>query len=459
MRAKLIYNIQFNMAKKLLISLLLVFQCFLISCDWFIPDFADEDPLSIDSPIANVEYIFRSSPSTDGEVRVTGLDESVVGESTLVATNSTTEATVQATADSNGAFQFEIAASVGDTVTIEFDYSGVIDSFSFTASLSDPVPLDLEQTDLAVFATQNKTFVTVKGSETTSLVEIDLTERQVSQTYALTEVETGTVLTDLAMIEVFESSQLALIMDKTQLKFYILDLTSMTVKSSPIAITGNFATIASQNEVTMRASFNGVAETETLIRSTLSNLMALYNSAISTLPDANTPLVLDGQISAETTQLLIMATVGGNGFLFNIEMQNDTLGINSQTSLAFPFSTVAGLGLYNNRANAFIGDQTDLTGSGTLSRNVYVCDLTTMSISSTLTVDGTPRDIVMNSTYSDAYITLNTTHQVVKIETSSLTQTQTYDTGPNPTRLAISTSNDIVTPLNQADTTVSLIEL
>lgn len=457
---KLVYNdMKLMKIKKLLIIFLLALNCLSSACDLFIPDFADEDPLSIDSPIANVEYIFRSSPSTDGEVRVTGLDGSVVGDSTMVATNSTTNATVQATADSNGAFQFEIAASVGDTVIIEFDYSGVTDSFSFTASLSDPVPLDLEQTDLAVFATQNKTLVTVRGSSITSLVEINLTQRQVSNTYALTEAETGTPLTDLSMIEIFESSQLALIMDKTQLKFYILDLTTMTVKASPIAITGNFATIAAQNEVTMRASFNGVAETEALIRSTISNLMATYNSAISTTPDANTPLVLDGQISVDTTQLFIMATVGGNGILFNVEMQNSTLSINSQTSLVFPFSTVAGLGLYNSRANALIGDQTDLTGTGTLSRNVYVCDLTTMSISSTFTVEGTPRDIVMNSTQSDAYITLNTTHQVVKIETSSLTQTQTYDTGPNPTRLAIGASDDIVTPLNQADTTVSLIEL
>lgn len=57
------------------------------------------------------------------------------------------------------------------------------------------------------------------------------------------------------------------------------------------------------------------------------------------------------------------------------------------------------------------------------------------------------------------YLTRFNTHDLAQINTGTLAVEQTFETGPNPTRVALGSDGNLITVLNEADTTVSLLNL
>lgn len=419
----------------------------------------DEDvPLSISSPIANLAAIFHSAPSTEGKVRITGLAGSVSANSNIVALDESTSQTESTSADSTGAFQLEISASEGDTLSLLVNSVDVDtdDSTSFTVSSDDPTPLYVNQTDISVFQSANLAYVTVSGSSGTSLVSLNLTDGSVVGTHLLTEAETGISLTDIIGIEVFENARLALIIDKTQAKFYLVDLDTLTVENDPIEITENFATILAQNSVKFHFSFDNVTETEELIRHGILGIVTTLNDRLSTLPDTDTPVLLDGVISSTSSQLLFAGTLSNVGTLANFSFQNSDLSIQSQTTLALFSGTVGGIAVFDNRSQILVANQAQQTGRGN-QKAYYVCDLGDMVKTSTLLFEGMASELITSSDESKIYAVLNDTHQLITIDTNSLTVTDTKATGPNPNRITLGSQGDTATTLNAGDTTVSFV--
>lgn len=417
----------------------------------------DEDvPLSIASPIANLEVIFHSAPSTDGKVRLTGLEDAVLANSNVVALNETTLQTESTTADANGGFQMEISASANDVITVLVNSVEVTDSTNFTVSATDPTPLYVNQTDVSIFQSQNLAYVTVTGSSTTSLVELNLTTGLVTSTHLLTEAETGAALTDVIGIEVFENAKLALVIDKTLAKFYLVDLSTLTVKADPIEITGNFAKILTQNSIKFHFGFNNVAETEELIRQGILGIVTTLNNKLGKLPDANTAVVLDGVIGSSSSQLLFAGTLSNVGTLVNFSFQNSDLAILSEKTLALFSGTVGGLAVFDDRSQALIANQAKQVARGD-QKAYYVCDLNEMVKTKTLLIDGLPSELVTSPDQSKIYAALNDTHQLITIDTTDFTISDTKALGPNPDRIAIGSQGDTATALNSGDTTVSFV--
>ncbi len=441
-------------------ALFILFCLGFASCSWMASKggSTDDTPLSISAPIANLQGLFHSTPGIDGTTRITGLDGSVLASASVVATDTTTGTFVTTTADSAGAFQMELPASVGDSVTLTVTASGTTSTTSFVVALTDPVPLNITQTDVAVSQNSNIAYVTATGSSTVSMVAVDLSTRQVISNTLFTDPDTGINLTNLADIEIFDDQSLALLLEKSQLKYYLVNLTGPTMLSSPISITGNFATIVGQNNVRLRVTLEGVTATETLIRETVSRAISTFNSLITSLPDSGTSMMLEIFIGPTTTQLFVGGTFSGNGLLYNFNIQNSTLAINSSSSLTLPSATLSGMTIFADKTRALLGNQNLLAGVGT-HRALYECDLTNMTQTNTLLVDGIPQEIVASPDGNEVYVTLSETHQLLKLNTSAtpLAVNQQYATGPNPSRIAIGSQSTLAAVLNDSDTTVSFI--
>lgn len=453
------YKQQFFM-RKILILFILILLTSSCSCSWLGSKggSTDDTPLSIAAPIANLQGLFHSTSGTDGTTRITGLDGSVVALASVVAENTTTGASVTTTADSAGAFQLELSASVGDSVTLTVTASDTLSTTSFVIALTDPVPLDITQTDVAVSQNSNMAYVTATGSSTVSMVAIDLSTRQVISNTLFTDPDTGVNLTDLADIEIFDDQNLVLLLEKSQLKYYLVNLTGPTMLGSPISLTGNFATIVSQNNVRFRATLEGVTATEELMRETISRAISTFNSLITSLPDSGTSMMLEVFIGPTTTQLFVGGTFSGNGLLYNFNIQNSTLAINSTSSLTLPSATLSGMTIFADKTRALLGNQNTLSGLGS-HRALYECDLTSMTRTNTLLVDGVPEEIVASPDGNAIYVTLSESHQLLQLNTSASTLAvdQEYSTGPNPSRVAIGSQSSLAAVLNDSDTTVSFI--
>jgi hypothetical protein len=427
----------------LLLALLAILPVF-ASC-FSSGDSGDNQPLSVNPPIANLTQIFHSAPGTDGLVRVTGLAGSVAENGLVGILNFTIEESVSVTADATGAFQTSIAASVGDVLSVTVTSDGERDSFLFTSAVTDPVPLNVAQTDVGVDYGQNRAYVTVSGDTETSLVEIDLNQRQVSDTHRLTDAATGVFLNDLTAIEIFATARIAVVLERTQLKFYLVDLDTLTALSDPIALTDRFATIAGSNELSLRLSFNGVTESEAAIRNAISAAMAAFNDQITTTPDTDANVLVDADIQAATTQVIIAATFSGSGRLSRYTLQNSDFAILTESSSDFSGTELTALAVYNDGGKAAVGSTDTVTA----------IDLSTMTTLTTAGLSATPAEIVASG--SDLFATLSSTHQVVQLSGESLSLLNTFTAGPSPTRLAIGSSAEIIAAVNTGDTTISLL--
>lgn len=405
----------------------------------------DNQPLSINPPIANLTEIFHSAPGTDGLVRVTGLAGSVAENGLVGILNFTTEESVSVTADATGAFQTSIAASVGDAISVTVTSGDERDSFIFTSALTDPVPLNVAQTDVGVDYGQSRAFVTVSGDDAASLVEIDLTQRQVAGTHRLTDAASGAFLNDLAAVEIFETARIAVILERTQLKFYLVDLDTLAALPDPIPLTERFVTIAAGNELSLRLSFDGVTESEAAIRSAISAAMAAFNNQITTMPDASTNVLVDADIDAANTHVVIAATFSGNGRLSRYTLQNSDFAILTEASADFSGTTLTALAVYNAGGKAAVGSADAVTA----------IDLSSMATLTTTSLTATPTEIIAGG--SDLFATLSSTHQVVQLNGETLSLSTTFDTGPTPTRLAIGASGETIAVLDTGDTTISLL--
>lgn len=420
-------------------------------------DDTDPEPIIIASPIANLEYIFDSAPGNDGNVRVTALSGAVIGDSAIVATNTTTGATATATASSNGAFQLEIAASDGDTLTLAITSAGETESASFAVSLLSPTPLSVNQTDVAVDSGSGKAYVSVSGTTGTSLVELSLTDGRVSTTHGLSDPDTGTALTDLTAIQVFSDARIAVVIDRTELKFYLVDLTDVSVMPDPIAITGNFATIVRQNETSFRIHFDGVDESETYIRQAIQGALVTLNNSIETLPDAGTNVILDGSVGSASSDILFAGAVSNNVMLARFIVTNETMAVTSEENLVLSTGEVGGLAVFADRSKALVANESSQTSMGN-NRFLHVVDLSgALAQSQTIFVDGIPSDVETNANETELYVSLSDKHQLATFSASSLTQSTTHDTGPTPGRLAIGTDDALSAVLNAGDTTVSFV--
>lgn len=441
----------------------IVFIAFLTSCSFLknqgSVETRDADrPVSIVSPIANATKIFFSAPSPEGQVRVTGIDGAVESESTVILKNRTSGPEIETRATRDGAFQAEITSQPGDLVELQVTKDGAADRLSHTASKEDPTPLNVNQTDVSVFQTEGRAFVSVSGNQGISLVEINLSERQVVQTHLLRDPESSAPLEDITMIEIFDRSRLAVIIERTQAKFYLVDLDSLTTKENPIDVTGRFANILALNDVRFKLNIN-IEESEALIRQAITTALVAFNDLITNLPDAGTSLFLDCQISASTSQLIIAGTFSGNGRILNVTIQNSDQTLTSEASLTLQGAVLSGVAVYGGRTRALLGVQNSQAGLG-IQRPIYVVNLETMEQidSRTILVDGIPKELVATLNEQSVYGTLSNIHQVIQIDTASLETTEHYPTGPFPSRLSVGLEGDLISALNDSDITVSLIE-
>lgn len=198
-------------------------------------------------------------------------------------------------------------------------------------------------------------------------------------------------------------------------------------------------------ELSLRLSFDGVTESEAAIRSAISTAMAAFNNQITTTPDASTNVLVDADIHAANTHVVIAATFSGNGRLSHYTLQNSDFSILSESSADFSGTTLTALAVYNAGGKAAVGSADAVTA----------IDLSSMATFTTTSLTATPTEIIAGG--SDLFATLSSTHQVVQLNGETLSLSTTFDTGPTPTRLAIGASGETIAVLDTGDTTISLL--
>lgn len=416
----------------------------------------EEPTVSITSPIANLEKVFTSAPGTDGTVRITGLDGAVAASAVVTVINEATAESESTAASTSGGFQVEIAANAGQNIVIAVTSNLETETTSFTASALDPTPLSVFPTDVSVYKAANKVFVTIASDTGESLISLDLSTQTFLQKHTLTEVETGVALTDLIAIEAFEDSGIAMLIDRKQIKFYLLDLNTVTTMADPIAITGNLATILAQNTLFITMTFRDVEESEELIRVALNGIVTTLNQKIAALPDGNTPVMVDIAIGQNTSEMVFAGTMSGVGLLARFTIQNSDLSVSKEETLALSAGVSSALAVYNDRSTAAIANQTEQEGLGE-ARLVTICDLSEMKITSFHLVDGAISEFAVSPDETDIAAIFPNLHKLMTFASDTFETLTNSATGPTPARLALSPQGDKATVLNESDTTVSFI--
>ncbi len=417
------------------------------------------EPIIISSPIANLEKIFVSSPGeatseTDPVVRVTGLDESVSAASTVTITNAANGVSESTTASSTGAFQLEIIAGTGDTLSLAVSIDGETEDQSYTVSSASPFPLAESYTDVSFDGDTGYAYLTFAAGSSHSVTVLDTNTDTTRATLDLTDAGTGTAIANIEDIAVFSEIDRAMIVDESLLNIYLVDLTSLAIEGDAIGLSGNFATIIAANQVNMH--FTGATSAAGL-RSALVGFATIVNEAFSTIPDAGTDLFIDANISSTQIDIVFAGEINGALTVSQFIVDATTYEVLSRESLSLGTGEPGGLVVNSTRSFAYIANQTDQSGLGDNHSIKSVSLGGTLALDQAAFVAGVPVDLAISADDALLYTIQNNTHQLLTLNAATLATVASTDTGPNPTGLSLAASGDTVIVFNDGDDTLSTI--
>lgn len=451
-----------NFSKIVITLFLLLFTVVQIHCG---ASSGDTTTPQIDIP-APVSHLSISSPDENGMVRITAEAGFADPGSTVTITNqgssssliiplavtendfqqNAAESSITVTADANGAFQTQMAASAGDSIVISY----VKNSTDTSASTSVPntqhnVDANTNILDIAVDASSQNALI-VSNDGTHGYVHVmSLSSGSVSKTITL---ENASGASQIAHDGV---TGLTIVIDTTNSVAWVIDVDSGTTNSEFITSSTDVATVSGEGDAliahntTVTVSYFGLQDLSVLdfIEGQVDDETLFHQQALFVAADQNDSLDVFATVSEMTDESLYVLA-------FQISSEGD-LSQTSNTQLA-NLTNPGGMALFNSGGEVLVTDRNN--------DQVLRVSLTSDTITS-ITVGDDPRGVVVDQSQNKAYVVNSggRTLSVIDLSDNTVT-TSSHPLGLSPTELAHDSAGSLseIGIVNTGDETIHILD-